>query len=314
MNSDDLRAALQTEAQQQPALSPDFRSGIDRRVRGQRMRAVMLATPAIALIVLAAVVLMPRAGDEATVSTADGATAGTGVTTTSAAGTDPSVTTTGPATTGSTSCGTVNVSLPASVDVDTAAFTCFIDRFNADAAADLTIVMTSATGGSITQRVSTEPGHLLTVEANGSISTKLPAFSLGGGKDDAFPGATTDGEGDCGTFTIMVPDLETPSDTTATTSVPGAAEADAMECLLVAFTNGTVARLTLAMGSVDNATMTVSLTISDDHVLTLELDGTMRMHLPNDLAVPQDLLNAIPPATVDAWQVLPGIGGRFTEK
>jgi hypothetical protein len=326
MNTDDLRDALGNEALRQPPVSPDFRSGVDRRVRRQRARAALAVGPAVVLLVLAAVVLVPRASNDTTLSTADGST-GTSAApapteapnTTENAGT-PSTSIGGGAPAASVDCGTVTIEMVPSAEVPTDPFTCFFKAVNNDGAAALTIVTTSAEGGSITEHLTSAPGHVVTVAGSGSITAKLPALNFGGGADNPFPGSAAPSSGDCGTITFPVPDLSTISPDRqgmpGSSGMPGkggwstSPDMKAMSCLVGALTSGGEAHLTINVQDTEGGTMTVSVAIGADHTLTLSLDGSLTVQLPADLKVPEDMLNAIPPGTLGMGQLVPGMGPR----
>ncbi len=334
MNTDDLRDGLGDEARRQPPISPDFRPGVDQRVRRQRLRAAAVATPAVILLLVVAALLVPRGPQETTVSAADGGAAGSVVPTTATSGTTlvseapttastvltppslPATETTvpadpsGPASTAPTTvpptappaapaggdCGTIAVTATHKAAVDKAPMTCFINAVNADVAATLTVVLDQGAAGSITEHLANVPGHLVSITANGSVTMKLPAFSFGAGGGSAFPTDSVPANGDCGTVTIEVGDK------------PSGSEMKVAQCILGAFTKGGTAHLTLVMTSPEGGSMNADLSISAEHVLSITLDGTLTMKLPAGMKVPDDLLSAIPSGKMGMGS-MPGMGG-----
>jgi hypothetical protein len=321
MNSDDLRNALGNEAAQQPPVSTDLRAGVDRRVRRQRLRAVALVAPAIAFVLVAAVLLAPRGSNDTTLATADGNN-GTSVATTTTVpaiedpGTPTTVATGVPSPTDPTSvdCGTVNVGMTMTDAIETDRFDCFFKGFNGDGTTYLTVVMAGPGGGAITEKLTSAPGHTLTVAGSGSMTAQLPALNFGGGgSDNPFPGAATGG--DCGTIHVPVPATWTVSSADPSSPPPsGFPGMKAMSCLLGAITGGGEGQVVLEVGDESSGIMTVTISIGADHVLTMSVDGQITMHLPADLTVPEDLLNNIPPGALGMGQMVPGMGPRSHKK
>lgn len=337
MNTDDFRNALHADAAHQPPITPDLRAAVDRQVRRQRLRAIAVASPAVVVLLLGGVLLLPRGGQETTLSAADGGTGTTVVTSalpasttsTSTATTEPSTTepsTTEPAATvpsttvpvpppttvapttvttatGALTCGTVEIKTLDAKSLDTSQsgpFTCFMKAFNAGVQTDLTIVVSGADGGGLTERITATPDHLLTVTANGSMTVKLPAFNLGGGNGGGgLVPADPAGVSDCGTITI---------DMAAT--APGKPDPKMLTCLMSAFTGSGSAHVTFVMRDRTGGTMTSSVDLSGtDHVLTVTMDGTTTIKLPDHLQVPDDVLKVMPHGSMGLNGIMGGMGG-----
>ncbi len=322
MNTDDLREGLGDEARRQPPISPDFRPGVDQQVRRQRLRAAAVVTPLLILVLVAAVLLVPRGAQDTTVSAADGGPAGSVVpapgstvaeapttaapTTSAPEVTIPTDPTTPPVseapttpTTGQAGgdCGTITVTADHQAALDKAPLTCFAKALNADAGATLTVVLDQQAAGTITEQLVATPGKVVTVTAHGAITVKLPAMAFGnGGGGSAFPTDQVPANGDCGTITMSTGDK------------PSASEMKVGQCLLGAFTRGGTAHVAIVMTSADGGSMTADISVSAEHVLTMKLDGTVTMTLPAGMKVPEDLLSAIPSGKMGLGS-MPGMGG-----
>lgn len=332
MNSDDFRRALHDHVGQQPPVSPDLRAGVDRQVRRQRLRAIAVASPAVVVLLLGAALLLPRGGQETTLSVADGGTGTTAVTTTAPAPTTVTVpskttepdasskpTTTAPATTepGATAttvttaasgtpkdpvpCGQVEISTLDPTSLPTGSngpFACFIKAFNAGAPTDLAIIVHGPDGGTLTEKLSATADHRLTVTANGSMAVKLPAFNLGGGGGGLVPDDSTSA-GECGTITVDLADKNAEKP-----------DAKVLKCLMAGFMGGRSAHVTFVMHDAQGGTMTSSITLSGtDHVVTVTMDGTTTVKLPDHLKVPEDVLNAVPSGHMGLNGMMGGLGG-----
>lgn len=343
MNSDDFRQALHADAAQQPPISPDLRAAVDRQVRRQRIRAIAVASPAVVVLLLGAALLLPRAGQDTTLSVADGGTSTTAVTTTvppsvvtstpgtaassppntfdpattettvDSTSTVPGATTTAPA--GPTSCGTVEVdpSDPSKLPTgDTGPFACFIKAFNARTQTDLTIIVHGTDGGQLTQKLTATPEHLLTVVANGSTTIKLPAmpFGTGNGGGGLVPDDSSTGS-DCGTINVDTSamggwDSKDPSDDPANMHP----DAKVFKCLLNAVMGSSSAHVNFVVHDGKGGTMTSSIELNGaDHQLTVNLDGTLTVQLPDHLKVPEDVMNAMPSGHLGIGGLTKGLGG-----
>ena len=340
MNADDFRQALHADAAHQPPISPDLRANVDRQVRRQRLRAIAVASPAVVVLLLAAALLLPRGGQETTLSVADGGT-GTTVTTAvppsvvtsiadpstseptttetavDATSTVPDATTpTSPATTAapgtSVSCGTVEIASldPTSIPKgDDSPFACFIKSFNGGVQTDLTIVVTDANGGRLTERISASPDHLLTVEAHGSMTIKLPPFNFGGGGGGLVPD-DSDAGGNCGTITVDLAEMggwgtkDDPANMQP--------EAKVFKCMFSAITGSGSAHVDFVVHDGRGGTMTSAMDLrGSDHVLTVTMDGTATVKLPDHLKVPEDVLNAMPSGHLGLNGMMQGMGGTW---
>lgn len=330
MNTDDLRAALQDEAERQPAVSPAFDAGIAGRVRRQRALKALALIPVLAVVVLGAALVMARGSGDATVQTADGG-AGTSVAPPAtsvvpdtkprwkgkgvdedrvppaAPSTEPS--TTAPPTTSAPgaapvngACGTVTIAMTGAANVDTAPFTCFLRALDAGVPADLTVVVTGPEGGQLTDRITTDgPGRMMTVSVEGSMSVDLPDFSFGSGGGPASGDAAGSGGGDCGTTSVSI---------SATGAKGGAVKPDtkAMQCLANAFLGGQPATLILIVQDQRGGAIDTTIDLSTDHRVTVTSSGSITLQLPEGLRVPEDLINAIPPGVM-GLNAIPGLSG-----
>lgn len=323
MNTDDLRDALAHDVSTQPPVADGFEVGVQRRVRRRRRQAVAVAVPVVALVVVGAALVRPVAAPDATLATADatgasapfGTVPGTTPATTVAppstvavpgvtepGAPTPSTPTTAPAP-GGGDCGTVTLATApaANPTFDTGPFTCFTMAFNADQAATLTVVATSGTTGTATNRLTTSPGHVLTVSVDGDMTVKLPAFALGG------EGGVTSGEPapskDCGTVTVSTASLQqAPADIAPNT------DKTEVQCLVSAVLQGGAARLTMVVTGDLGGSITTVVDVAADHAVTVTSHGTITMQAPAELKVPEDVLRAIPTAGAGLSGV-PGLGG-----
>lgn len=341
MNSDDFRNALHNDAAHQPPITPDLRAGIDRQVRRQRLRAIAVASPAVVVLLLGAAVLLPRGSQDTTLSVADGGAGTTVVTSvvpasttsapaassTSPSSTEPPTTETTTATTdpdtggsattaapttattmpsGPVSCGTVDIKTVEGTSLDkseSGPFSCFIKAFNAGVQTDLTIVVSGADGGRLTERITATADHVVTVTANGSMTVKLPAFSLGGGHGGGglVPDDSSNGARDCGTISI---DLGSRSDAKPDPKV--------FTCLMSAFAGSSSAHVTFVMHDQQGGTMTSSVDLNGtDHVLTVKMDGTTTLKLADHLQVPGDVMKAMPDGSMGLNELMNGMGGSW---
>lgn len=323
MNTDDLRDALAHDVSTQPPVADGFEAGVQRRVRRRRRQAVAVAVPVVALVVVGAALVRPASAPDATLATADapGASApfGTVPGTTPATVAPPSTvatpgvtepgaptastpTTAAPAP-GGGDCGTVTLATAPAVNptLDTGPFTCFTTAFNADQAATLTVVATSGTTGTATNRLTTSPGHVLSVAVDGDMTVKLPAFALGG------EGGVTSGEPepakDCGTVTVSTASLqEAPADIAPNT------DKTEVQCLVTAVLQGGAARLTMVVTGDLGGSITTVVDVAADHAVTVTSHGSITVQAPAELKVPEDVLRAIPTAGAGLSGV-PGLGG-----
>jgi hypothetical protein len=329
MNTDDLRDTLADDVRRQPPVTPAFEAGVQRRVRRRRLQTAAVLTPLVALVVVGAALARPTTSPDATLATADAtATAsapGSSVVpgtvpvtsvapTTSAApatsvvpapdapkADDPAVpapttTSTVPAPVAGGDCGTVTMTgAPgATPGPDTAPFTCFIRAFNADVAASLSVVGSSPGNGALTSRITTAPGHVMTVATDGTMSIKLPAFPHSG-QGGVVAGDETPGSGDCGTITLS-------------TGAKPALDSAVTRCIVSAFMHGTAAQLTVIVNGDLGGAITTSVTLAADHTVTVTSNGTIRVQAPAGLTVPEDVLRAIP-AGGSGLEGVPGLSG-----
>ncbi len=334
MNTEDLRDALARDARDQPPTAPDFAAGVERRIRRQRVNAALIATPFLVVVLLAAAVLGTRGSREATIATADSAT-GTSVPT-SVTTTEPKVTTTtaaptttvaptsvattevpatalaptttaAPATTTTTTavaggaCGTVTLAADPNASFDTAPFTCFLKALKAGVPADLVVRVTTPQGGSFTDHLSTGADHVLTATVDGHLTMKLPSFSLGSGGGPASGSSAGSAGGDCGTITV------TPT-ANGSTDLSKQIDQKAMQCVVAAFMTGSPASLQFVVNGQLGGAITTSIELGADHQVTVTSSGTIKVQLPAEVNVPEDLLNSIPPGNMTLNQI-PGLSG-----
>ena len=318
MNTDDLRNQLGNEAGTQPPVSGEFREEVDHEVRRQRMRAAAALAPLAVVVVVLGALVVTRRSPDATVATAgDAATPGTagstqapspqspGTSTTQAPSPPNTNNTAGPAgsstsnptATPNTSCGTVTLSMMAKSLPDPKAFTCLMEAFNRNATASLVVVMESPDGGSITSTVTTASGHLVKLDTTGTMTVKVPGLSLLGklGNPNDSGGPT---DGACGTITITPDEHKLPDMTAA-------------RCLLDAVRSGADATFTIIVKGADAGSMTTAMHIASDQTITISVGGSWSVKLPDDLTIPDSIINAIPPNNLGlegAWQLLPGKG------
>jgi len=334
MNTEDLRDALNRDAQDQPATAPDFAAGVEKRIRRQRINAALIATPFLVMVLLAAAVLGSRGSRDATIATADSA-AGTSVPTTAVATTvapttsTAAVTTVAPTTTAAETpasttvasnaptttaapttttapvaggaCGTVQLTADPNAAFDTAPFTCFLKALKAGVPADLVVHATVPQGGSFTDHLSTGADKVLTVTVDGNLSMKLPSFSLGNGGGPASGANAGTAGGDCGTISI------TPT-ANGSTDLSKDIDQKAMRCVVAAFMTGSPASLQFVINGQLGGAITTSIELATDHQVTVTSSGTIKLQLPADVNVPEDLLNSIPPGNMTLNQI-PGFSG-----
>jgi hypothetical protein len=332
MNTEDLRDALARDAQDQPPAAPGFTAGVERRIRRQRINAALIATPFLVVVLLAAAVLGTRGSRDATIATADSAT-GTSVPTSVTTAQPVTTTTTAPVTTTAAptsvatteaptttapaptttaappttaavaggACGTVTLAADPNASFDTAPFTCFLKALKAGVPADLVVRVTTPQGGSFTDHLSTGADHVLTATVDGSMTMKLPSFSLGGGGGPASGSSAGSAGGDCGTVSI------TPT-TNGSTDLSKQIDQKAMQCVVAAFMTGSPASLQFVVNGQLGGAITTSIELGADHQVTVTSNGTIKVQLPAEINVPEDLLNSIPPGNMTLSQI-PGLSG-----
>jgi len=336
MNTDDLRDALSRDAQDQPETSPGFATGVERHIRRQRVNAALIAAPFVVAVVLAAAVIGMRGSPDATIATAGSVTgtAAPGTTSTRLSTTTsdkvlPTATTAGPSTTVDTTqspttaapgapsattglptttaagaggaCGTVNLTADPNAAFDTAPFTCFLKALKAGVPADLVVHVMAPQGGAFTDHLSTGTDHVLTVSVDGNLSMKLPSFSLGGAGGPASGATAGSSGGDCGTVSITAA-------ANGSTDLSKQIDPKAMRCVVAAFMTGSPASLQLVVNGQLGGAITTSIQIGADHQLTVTANGTIKVQLPAEVNVPEDLLNSIPPGNITMNQI-PGLSG-----
>lgn len=291
----ELRALLDAEARRQPPVSPDLRSGVDRRVRRHRTRLAVAVAPVLAVVLVGAVLLAPRSTPDATLQTAAEPTESTEPGEVVAP--EPSVP--APAADGFVDCGSVELG-PERIDPETGPIDCFIEAFNADGDARLVVLVNGPDGGTLTETVTTAPGRQVNVAIAGSLSVQFPDVGFGTGGGGLVP-AEPDGPGeDCGTFTYVEgTTAQEPSD-------------EAISCLLGLFLSGSGGGFTAVTTDATGGTLTMRVDLSAERLLTVSFDGALTQTLPAELVVPADLTDQLPPNGFGLDELgLDGRGGVF---
>lgn len=295
----ELRALLAAEARRQPPVSPDLRTGVDRRVRRHRLGLAALAAPVVVVLLVGAAFLGTRSSGDATLDTAAQTAAQDGEEGSPA----PEVPSGDPAVpapvAGGGDCGTIQLG-PDRIDPETGPIDCFIEAFNAGTDARVVVVADSPDGGTLTQTVVTAPNKQITTTVDGSLSVQLPdlgGFGKGGGGL-----VEPEPEGppvDCGVVTV--------SEETASTPMPP----EVTSCLLELLTSGSGGGLTLVASDATGGTLTIRVDISSDQLLTMTIDGELTQSLPAELTIPSDLTDQLPPNGFGLDELGLGSGGFF---
>ena len=137
---------------------------------------------------------------------------------------------------------------------------------------------------------------------SGAVTTALPAgiTSIA----SLFPYDPLPADGDCGT-------VEVPLDNGTIPSGTGLADIDVqvMSCVLGAATSNRPGHLRVVMRSPQGGDITADVSIAGASSITISMVGTIEVSLPSGLAVPDDLLKAIPSGSMGMSRFLPS-GGR----
>jgi hypothetical protein len=305
MNLDDLRQGLAYGAVNQPPPSPGLRDGVTQAVRRQRQRLWLAAAPVGLVVFLGGAALGASQRDVATLDTVSDPPVPSTVVPDEP---EPSPPTTVPEPEGEPSelpvvtepeaedepapeepadstggdCGTVTVDasdLDALADEPTAPLECFAQAVEADAAAQLTVVLETS-DGSMTAVLTSAPGHRVTLGLDGEITTDLPdvADMIG----EWFPD-DDDGEPDHCNVEVDV--------STMGWQALDELDFEAVGCVLDVALSGDGGTIATHLVDGEGGELVLTLDIGDD--VTLAADGEITVDVPDGL-MPSEVLELIP--------------------